>query len=640
MSGLVRSVRLLSGGREIPMRFIGEADGTIDPGDAIEFYAIGTDSPFTSTRTYVLVGGATRVQRIGSSGGTGTQLADTSFPHAVESRERFIYFSTLRNGETENFFGDVVSSVPLDQQVTVSNLAAAGGTATIAVSLQGVIKSSHQVEVRLNDQLLGTVSFADQGNASASYSVPASSLVEGANTVRFTAVGGPTDISLVDTVRITYPHAFRADGDALRFVVPAGRRVTVDGFSSAAVRVLDVTNPANPVELVTTVAASGAGFAASSVAPGSGQRVLYAFEASQAAAPAGIRVDRPSSLKDRSRRADLVILTDRALASSLDPLVALRRSQGLAVEVVDVEDVYDEFSFGQKHPDSIKAFLDYARTSWSTRPRFVIFAGEASYDPKDYFGVGASDLVPTRLIDTNLMEAASDDWFADFNDDGLAELAVGRLPVRTASESAALVSKIVRYETSQPSNAVTLVSDFSDTTGFASAAAALVPLVPTGYVLTEIERGQQDPAATKQQLIDAFNSGQTLVSYHGHGSVDLWRGLLLTGEDAQLLTNDDRPAVVVAMTCLNGYFFEPRLECLGEALLEAKGGAAAVWASSGMTLPEDQFRLNASFFGLVFNVNSPSITLGQAATRAKATVNDVDVRRTWILFGDPSMRLR
>jgi len=270
----------------------------------------------------------------------------------------------------------------------------------------------------------------------------------------------------------------------------------------------------------------------------------------------------------------------------------------------------------------------------------VILAGEASYDPKDYSGVGASDLVPTRLVDTNLMEAASDDWFADFNDDGLPELAVGRLPVRTASEAAGLVSKIVGYETSRPSNAVTLVADISDTSAFGSANAALVPLVPSGYELTEIERGQQDPATTKQRLIDAFNSGQTLLSYSGHGSVDLWRGLLLTGEDASLLTNDDQLAVVVAMTCLNGYFFEPQLECLGESLLEAKGGAAAVWASSGMTLPEDQFRLNTAFFNLVFNANAPPITLGQAAARAKSSVTDVDVRRTWILFGDPSMRMR
>lgn len=34
------------------------------------------------------------------------------------------------------------------------------------------------------------------------------------------------------------------------------------------------------------------------------------------------------------------------------------------------------------------------------------------------------------------------------------------------------------------------------------------------------------------------------------------------------------------------------------------------------------------------------IDVGDATTRAKAAVSDLDVRRTWILFGDPSMRLR
>jgi len=34
------------------------------------------------------------------------------------------------------------------------------------------------------------------------------------------------------------------------------------------------------------------------------------------------------------------------------------------------------------------------------------------------------------------------------------------------------------------------------------------------------------------------------------------------------------------------------------------------------------------------------LTLGEAVRRAKAAVSDQDVRRTWILFGDPTTRLR
>ena len=44
----------------------------------------------------------------------------------------------------------------------------------------------------------------------------------------------------------------------------------------------------------------------------------------------------------------------------------------------------------------------------------MLLAGDASYDPKNYTGQGYNDLVPTKLLDTALLETASDDWLADF----------------------------------------------------------------------------------------------------------------------------------------------------------------------------------------------------------------------------------
>ena len=34
------------------------------------------------------------------------------------------------------------------------------------------------------------------------------------------------------------------------------------------------------------------------------------------------------------------------------------------------------------------------------------------------------------------------------------------------------------------------------------------------------------------------------------------------------------------------------------------------------------------------------MTLGEATARAKAAVTDADIRRTWVLLGDPTMRLK
>ena len=66
--------------------------------------------------------------------------------------------------------------------------------------------------------------------------------------------------------------------------------------------------------------------------------------------------------------------------ATLGTLTALRASQGHSVAVVDIEDVYDEFSFGQKTPQALRDFLQWARTNWRTPPRFVVLAGDATTD--------------------------------------------------------------------------------------------------------------------------------------------------------------------------------------------------------------------------------------------------------------------
>jgi hypothetical protein len=57
-----------------------------------------------------------------------------------------------------------------------------------------------------------------------------------------------------------------------------------------------------------------------------------------------------------------------------------------------------------------------------------------------------------------------------------------------------------------------------------------------------------------------------------------------------------------------------------------------------MTEPVGQVVMNKEFVRLLFGRDS--ITLGEATMRAKASVADQDIRRTWILFGDPTTRLK
>lgn len=639
-----RFLQLYTDGREQPILVTGEKDGRLDPSDAVEFYGIALDTPSTDIRAYWLTAGSQPGKRVQQAQGKRGKLAAASFPYTVERKDRTIYFSALKNGDKENFFGAVVAGEPVTQALTLQHVdPATAGEAQLELALQGVTQGSHQVKIFLNGAPAGTVAFAGQAQGVGNFSIPHTILREGRIQVTLAREGGESDISLVDYIRVTYRHTYTADNDALSFTVSGNQRMTIDGFSNNLIRLMDITDPGAVQEVRGTVAQHKSGFVITATAPERGQRTLLAFTDARVKKPATVTSNYPSDWRNARHSADLVIITHRNFVDSVEPLAAFRRSQGLSVKVIDVEDLYDEFNYGNKSPLALRDLLAFARSNWKKAPRFVLFAADSSLDPRNYLGGGDFDLVPTKLLDTTYLETASDDWFADFNSDGLSDMAVGRLPIRNAGEAVTMVSKIVGYDRFTRPDGVLLVSDTNDSFDFEAASAELRALVPAGVGVEEIRRGQWGSGA-KDKLVESLNRGQMIVNYTGHGSVDMWRGQLLSSADARGLTNGERLPLFVIMTCLNGYFHDAAGDSLAESLMKAeRGGAVAVWASSAMTVPSVQALMNQELYRLIFAPNSPgaqSLTLGEAIARVKASVIDADLRATWVLFGDPTMPLK
>ncbi|MGA9772858.1 MAG: C25 family cysteine peptidase [Blastocatellia bacterium] len=629
-------LQLFVDGQEQPFSVI-QKDGRFDPSSAIEFYGMGLNTASADARVYWLVAGTQagkRIQKLGSQPGL---PATGGFPYAVERRDRSVYFSGLLNGEKENFFGAVIASNPVDQSLALQHLQPSGGQATLEIALQGVTLFPHRVKAQINGTDAGEIVFAGQAQGVGRFSIQQSLLKEGQNQVKLTPLAGSSDISLVDYIRVTYQHAYTADNNVLRFTATGRQQVSVDGFNNNQIRVFDITTPAAVREVTGVIQQRQSGYAITFTAPETNGRTLVALTNDQAARAAGLAINKPSSLRQPVNGADLLIISRGDFLSSLEPLRSWRQKQGLSVAMVDIEDVYDEFSYGQKSPQALKDFLLYARTSWKKAPRFVLLAADASYDPKNYLGFGNSDFVPTKLIDTQLMEAASDSWFADFDGDGVEDMAIGRLPVRNAQQALNLAAKIISYDQTQPSQAVLLVADKSDTYDFRGANGQLRELIPPTFRVEEIDRSLLDDFTAKTRLIEAISRGQKIVNYTGHGSVGLWRGGILSSDDVELLGNTQNLSLFVTMTCLNGYFADPAVDSLAESLMKADGGAMAVWASTGMTLPEGQTLMNQEAYRQLF---AGGLTLGQAMAKAKAAIGNGDIRQTWILFGDPTTRLR
>jgi len=565
-----------------------------------------------------------------------------SFSYTVERKDRQVYFSSLINGDTENYFGAVLTTLPVDQALTIPNPATlSGGIAQLQIALQGASSTNHVVNVEFNGVAVGTLSFFGQENKVMAFNVPAAQLQNGANNVRLIPAAG-SGLSIVDYVRVTYPHLYIADSGTLRFTLDASQSARIDGFNTQNIRLIDYTDPFAVKVIRPLVEANGAGYTAQ-VPSTTSQRLFYAIPESDADQSATLSLNQPSNLNAGSNGADLLIIAHRSLIPSLAPLTALRTSQGLIVKEVDVEDTYDEFSFGAHGPQPIRDFLSWANTHWTKVPRYIIFAGDASSDPRNYLGFGNLDFVPTKLVDATFSETASDDWLCDFNNDGAADIPVGRLPVRTPAEASLVISKIVNFAPANTPQTALLVADTQGSYyfNFEQANTQVQTLLPASMTVQRVDRRlEPSDAQARADILAKFNAGLALVNYSGHGNVDTWTGgSIFTTADAATLTNGNRLPFVVVMDCLNGYFQDPQVQGIAEALIKApNGGAVAAFASSGSTIPDGQHAMSTQLYTTLYG--SQSVALGDAIKTAKAATFDIDVRRTWVFFGDPSMKIR
>jgi uncharacterized repeat protein (TIGR01451 family) len=638
---------------EQPLQITGATAGPGGFGSqaAINFYGTGIDTVFSGTRVYWLA--------VGDNAGlgipvlpasAGSNQAPASFPATVELKQHSTYFAALSTSNGDNFFGAFVSPAPVDQVLDTPHLDSnSTQPARFEVALQGVIVGfPHDVKVSLNGNAVGDVTFIGQAKGTLIVNLPPGTLLEGNNTVTLTAQNGDYDTSLVESIRITYPHLYVADFDKLKFTGRAGDEIRVRGFVSVPT-VIDITDLDRPVQLTPQVSpVNGRNEIAVQVpwtttnTTASARHTLLAVADDRFLSAAGIRHNHPSQWHSAQAGADIAMVTFDEFAAALAPLVQAHRSEGKSSAVVRISDLYDEFNFGERSPFAIKKFLQAAKANWKTPPTYLLLNGRASLDPRNYLGLGHLDLVPTRILSTSSLMTASDDWFSDFTGSGMPTIATGRLPVGTIDEATTVIGKIVAYEGNSTNGAWTsnalMVADKDDIENFTQDSQTVQAQLPASMQVTNVFAGMAG-AATHDDIVTAINSGQLLVNYLGHGSEDQWAGSnIFDSSSVSSLTNGSQLPVFLIMDCLNGFFQDVYAQPLGTTLLLApNGGGVAVLASSGLNQPTPQTSLDTF---IVQNALSSKTTLGQSILKAKSNISDPDVRRTFVLFGDPAMQVK
>ncbi|MBC7900539.1 MAG: hypothetical protein H7070_10870 [Saprospiraceae bacterium] len=610
-------------------------------GDYIEFYGKGIDRVESDTRLYYLIVGADAGKRMQSRvirPSLGTAISPNYGQKAVR-KERTSYIGDILNGEPENYWGRAVFTTPNPYAFNLSGIDFTRTESSIRLDFQGFTLGAHTVQIILNGNVLGMATGHAHNAFSKTFAIPTSFLIEGSNSLTMTATGGG-DISFFDSASVEYARKYRSEQNRLSFVSPSLKIAKLEGFTSLNLRLFDVTYEGNPRILTNyNVVPTGMSFGVD--LPAARSRLMFAVEDSAVLAAASITPNDPALLAVPTHNADLVIISYKTWLAQAETWADYRRGQGFTVKVVDIEEIYDEFNYGVLSADSIKGFLNYAASNWATPPRYVLLLGDASYDSRNYEGTGYFNLVPTRMVNTVYTETGSDEALADFDGDGLSEIAIGRISARNTQTVSNALGKVIAFE--QPAmqsfdRGAIFAFDEPNGYDFEGMSNRLRSRLPDTMPVTMVNRLSQGSQAT---LINGINTGKYIVNYSGHGTTGAWHstGFFWNGNVSQL-TNANNQSIFTMLTCLNGYFLNLTFKSMAETLVDStNGGAVAAWASTGLTTADIQELMATRFYQ---QLNAGNITrMGDLIKDAKTSIpGGGDVRLSWALIGDPMLKVR
>jgi len=381
-------------------------------------------------------------------------------------------------------------------------------------------------------------------------------------------------------------------------------------------------------------------------------------------------------LRTSNIQADYIVITPARFTEEAQRMETLREEQvpteeQLNVEVVHIEDIYDEFSAGTQDPAAIKHFLHHVYFNWQLpRLRYVLLLGDTDYDYRNISGQSKM-IIPTyqKNGNTDVSSYSTDDkytFIASGEWDRLPDIAIGRLPGQTADQLATMIDKIISYElTPEPGiwrNTITLVADdplrpsrtraelehISDTEGLAE-------IIPSSMQINKIYLTEypevQDPNSPyikKPKARDAFiqklYNGTLLVNYLGHGSPTVWaQEEVFTASDLGLVKTGMRLPFWIAGTCDWAKYDDVNSSCVPEELmLMENNGAVGILSTTRKTYAVFNEILLSDFFDFLFPESNSgrSLAVGDAVMMAKnITAGSDPNNEKYILFADPAMRL-
>ncbi len=715
-----RTIRIYgNGGRMLPERvsdpriddlrenaiFIsGEGDGKFNTSDYILIYASGPDnwnyrpnaqnSLELSYSKHLYDRNAWYFLKIGE--GNGLRISDMESLPAASSTEEFddvqriedertnlLDFYASTQGSGKRWFGDYFNQTrSRDYEFNFPNIVS-GSTTRLRAEFAGRSRISQTVTMSTTGlSTTRTISSVNVGEPESLYASVA--LLQ----------GNTNTVSDKFSVRINYPNISDQSEGWLDYIeVNARRRLIMTGQImefrdtktltqtattfrlsgiSNGLNIWDITDPTRSVRQKFTTSGNIAEFGAST------QNVLrnyVAFYDNSSFSKPEISVGRINNQNLHGiDNKHLAIIYHPEFEADAKRLAEHRRTFGkLDVALVNINELFNEFSSGAKDPTAIRDFAVMLLERQPNKFEYLLLFGDGSFDPKNLTNSTENkDFIPVFETWESLepiLAYPCDDYFSLLSPSeganinfGTQDIAVGRITARNRTESSAIVDKIIAYDLGNETLGdwrlrLMYLADDEDGNAHITQAETLTASVRSefkyfnpdnvyfdAYQQVATSGGARFPDAKVAINAGVFKGAQ-VVNYIGHGGPRGWaQERVIDNNDIADWDNPNRYPLFITATCSFGGYDDYTTVTGGEQVLaKQKSGAIGLFTTTRAVYIIDNNALTTAVQKYIYRrVNGQYRSIGDILRDAKNSLGsstfDNNARR-FTLLGDPSMFL-
>ena len=669
----------------------GEDDGSFDNNDYILFYGRGPNKWINNNNNLetlvheynIFSDEAYYFITVGSNEGLRVQNRLPISESAIEQINNFDDYTFIEEDEVNLFaagqqwFGDSFSientrtyNIPFNNIDTATDIIVrARGVAESSLSSSMSVKVNGQNSFNLNFSAISGLTHASANENGSSLSLSGNNVsVE----ITYNNNGNPSANAYLDYIEVLGMKQLTADGSQFSFrnfnvMNSSGVFEFVISNASNVSAVWDVTNPLNPTNVINESSSTDFSFKLK----GGDTHEFIVLNDSDYYTPEKADDSRVENQNLHSlTNLDYIIVTRDYLMNQAQKIADYHiEYSNLKVQVIDLDQIYNEFSSGS--PD-LTAIRDFAKhlydNSTSNKLKFICLFGDGSYDYKDRIS-GNNNVVPVFEAYNSFNMATSyvtDDYYGmmDEGEGSLSssdrqDVATGRIPVTTSLEASEVVNKILDYYSPEAfgdwRTKITLVADDIDANGEEVLEVGLEKLADTiaenqplfnlkkiyidAYVQESSSGGQRYPVVNVD-LQNEVEKGTLLIDYFGHGGENGWASeRILEISEIQDMKNGEKLPLYVTITCEFSRFDNPLRSSGGEYLIwNPIGGAASSISTTREVYISVGESVNAELIKPLLNFYDDNYTISEALMHTK-NLFTTSQRFFIYSFGDPAMKL-